>query len=106
MFLYPYNYNQEDTNTDRTDTVIHRKEVNKMMTINRTTENKIANITTEYMIDNDMYFINGYMLTEDETEALYELLEDCEHINESMDADTFYGFDDEYIVIDWYGEDI
>ena len=106
MFLYPYNHNQEDTNTDRTDTVIHRKEVNKMMSINRTTENKIANITKEYFMDDDMYFINGYMLTEDETEALYELLEDCEHITESMDADTFYGFDDEYIVIDWYGEDI
>lgn len=77
-----------------------------MMSINKTTENKIANITKEYSVDNDMYFINGYMLTEDETEALYELLEDCEHINESMDGDTFYGFDDEYIIIDWYGEDI
>lgn len=79
-----------------------------MIAINRTTENRIANITTEFSVDyeNNMYFINGYMLTEDETKALNELLENCEHINESMDADTFYGFDDEFIIIDWYGEDI
>lgn len=79
-----------------------------MVAIERTTENRIANITTDYTADyeNNMYFINGYMLEEDERIALDELLEECEHITESMDADTFYGFDDEYIIIDWYGEDI
>ena len=79
-----------------------------MMHINRTTENKIANITDNFTIDTiaNMYFINGYALTEAETIALEALLEECEHISESMDADTYYGFDDEYIIIDWYGEDI
>ena len=74
----------------------------------RTTENSIAKITNEYSVDyaSNMYFIDGYMLTEAETEALNKLLEECEHITESMDADIFYGFDDEYIIIDWYGEDI
>lgn len=79
-----------------------------MMHINRTTENKIANITNEFTIDTtaNMYFINGYALTETECIELEALLEDCDHINESMDADTYYGFDNEYIIIDWYGEDI
>lgn len=79
-----------------------------MMHLERTTENAIAKITNEYSIDttSNMYFINGYALTEQETKALNELLEECEHITESMDNDIYYGFDDEYIIIDWYGEDI
>lgn len=79
-----------------------------MTHINRTTENRIANITKDFLTnaEGNMYFIYGYMLNGKEQSELEILLEECEHVIESMDSDTYYGFDDEYIIIDWYGEDI
>lgn len=66
----------------------------------RTTEDDIRKITREFTFDNTngIFFIYIDMLTDEEQMALLNLFidNDCEQI----DSNIFYGFDDEYIILD------
>ena len=66
----------------------------------RTTEDDIRKITREFTLDNSngIFFIYIDMLTDEEQMALLNLL--IEHECEQIDNNIFYGFDDEYIILD------
>lgn len=97
IFLY-YNDNNR---TQQTASGQQGRKGNKMSTpIIRTTEDDIRKITREFTFDNTngIFFIYIDMLTDEEQMDLLNLF--IEHDCEQIDSNIFYGFDDEYIILD------